>query len=373
MPKLGELDFSDLYVRIDTRDTSRYAPTPRRGSTLPRNMPVPAEFEPGIDLLRAVFQRQEHDDFALDLEDMRLRGSRCTLFGEQRWVALRRLPVDPPLLDELGFPASLVSEFRSWSNRGGLIIVGGATRAGKTTTAVALLTDYLRANGGVAVTVEDPVEYYLQGEHGDGNFCFQREVHEDDEWGEAVKAALRWAPRYIFLGEVRTPAAAKWLLRAATSGHLAMCTVHGGSINETLIAILQIAQSELGDTAPILLADGLCAVLHQKLINGRVHAEVLRTEPSIADPVRVAIRAGKLQQLGTQIEQQAILRDQGMSRALGSDDADSSGAGMGTSRPAAAKPIAARPAQTAGQPGATQGQGKPKPPAPPPKKFLGIF
>lgn len=371
MPKLSELDFTDLYVRIDARDISRYAPVPRRGSTLPRNLPVPEDYEPEIDLLRSTLERQEHDDFALDLEDMRMRGSRCDVFGEQKWVAMRRLPLDPPKLDDLGFRPEVVQQFRSWGQRSGLIVIGGATRAGKTTTAVAILTDFLRTHGGVAISVEDPVEYYLQGAHGIGGYCFQREVHTDSGWGEAVKKALRWAPTYIFLGELRTPAAAKGLLRAATSGHLAICTVHGGSIEETLSAILQIAQTELGETAAAILADGLCGVVHQSIVQGKPNVHLLATEPVQSDPVKGAIRAGKLQILGTQIEQQSVLRKQGGNEeATAARTANTSPARISPS-PAPRTAISRNPASTAAV-SRTMPQTKIILPVPR-KKFLGIF
>lgn len=369
MAKLADLDFTDLYVRLDAPDVSRFAPSPRKGAARPRNMAVPEEFDLEINLLRAQLAKQEHDDFALDLENMRMRGSRCVLFGDQQWVALRRLPLDPPKLAELGFRPEILQQLRSYGQRSGLIIVGGATRAGKTTTLVGMLTEYLRTYGGVAYTIEDPVEYYLQGEYGEGGYCFQREVHQDPEWGEAVKASLRWAPRYIFLGEVRTPAAAKWLLRAATSGHLVMCTVHGGTIEETLSAILQIAQTELGDTASHILADGLCTVIHQSLVNGRPNVRILSVDEN---KVRSTIRSGKLEQLGTEIQAQAVRRsndfeDEG-SESGGGGQAGGQRARVAPARPSVAGQAVARP----------QGQRPPAakvpaPPPPPAKKRFGLF
>jgi twitching motility protein PilT len=311
MAQLRNLDFTDIYVRTDSQDISRYSPTPRRGASVPRNLRVPEEFDEEITVLRGMLSRQQDDDFSLEFDGMRMRGSRCSLFADQRWVALRRLPMDPPRLSELGFRPEVLTEFLSWGRRTGLVVIGGATRVGKTTTAVGILTEFLHTFGGVAFTIEDPIEYYLQGEHGDAGYCFQRQIQEDPEWGEALKTALRWAPRYIFLGEVRTSAAAERLLRAATSDHLVICTVHGGSVEQTLGAILQSARAELGETAAPLLADGLCAVVHQSLPNGRPNVRILTTDPTGADPVRTAVRSGKLHMLGTQISQQAILRKQG--------------------------------------------------------------
>ncbi len=342
MAELSSLDFTDLYVRLDDRIESRYSPTPRQGQPM-GCIPVPVEFDEQIDLLRSIIRKQPGSDFSVNISNMRLRVSKQNVLGGEQWVALRRFPLDLPELDRLNFRPDVLQAFRSWGRRTGLVVIGGATRAGKTTTAVALLNDWLRTHGRVAITIEDPIEYQMQGEIGDRGYCFQREVHEDSEWGEAVKTALRWAPRYIFLGEVRTPKAARNLLRAATSGHLALCTVHGGSVEETLSALVQIVQTELGETAWSLLADGLCAVVHQSLAQGRPNIYALQTDPNnAADPVRAAIRNRKLQLLGTEITKQEILRSKSSEGEGSSGQGGTAGQGGSTNRAAAQAAAAKR-------------------------------
>lgn len=312
MRSLATLDFSDLYLRIDVdggEQTAFYAPSSQPELGL---VEVPPDLADEIGFLRACVRESKAQDFSISLSAMRLRGNRQAIFGAGEWVALRRFPLVPPPLEDLGFPKPIRKLFRSWGAKTGLIVVGGSTRAGKTTTASACLTEWLRAYGRVAITIEDPVEYHLQGRVGDnGGYCFQIEVSRDEQWAEALKGALRWAPRYIFLGEVRTPAAARNLLRAATSGHLALCTVHGGSIEETLSALHQIASSELGETAWALLGDGLCAVVHQTLVDNRPQVQLLEADPqNLGDPVRQLIRSGKVHLLGTHIAQQEALMGQ---------------------------------------------------------------
>lgn len=309
MLNLSALDFTDLYLRLDVDSgpdsTALYASSAQADAGV---LPVPEEMLDEINGLRAILRDIPGRDFSISLSAMRLRGSRQNIFGSGEWVALRRFPLLPPPLEHLGFPKEIRQVFRGWGRRTGLIVVGGSTRAGKTTTAAACLTEWLKYYGRVAVTIEDPVEYHLQGKVGDSGYCFQVEVSRDEDWAEAIKSTLRWAPRYIFLGEVRTSAAARHLLRAATSGHLALCTVHGGSIEETLSALHQIARSELGDTAWSLLGDGLCAVVHQALVDGKPEVQLLQADPSnLGDPVRQMVRSGKVYQLGTQIAQQHAL------------------------------------------------------------------
>jgi len=309
MLTLSSLDFTDLYLRLDSDvgpdSTAFYASWNQTGGGI---LPVPDDLHDEINGLRAILRDIPGRDFSISLSAMRLRGSRQHIFGSGEWVALRRFPLQPPPLEHLGFPKEIRQIFRGWGRRTGLIVVGGSTRAGKTTTASACLTEWLKYYGRVAITIEDPVEYNIQGKVGEAGYCFQVEVARDEDWAEALKTALRWAPRYIFLGEVRTSTAARNLLRAATSGHLALCTVHGGSIEETLSALHQIARGELGDTAWSLLGDGLCAVIHQALIDGKPEVQILQADPNnMGDAVRQLVRSGKVYQLGTHISQQSAL------------------------------------------------------------------
>jgi twitching motility protein PilT len=306
---LRELDFTDLYVCLSSpEEISTYTPRQKPGSR-PRNAVVPPQFAEAIDSLVKVIQKDHKaTNFSMDYDSMRMRGVHFRTTGGQEWVCLRRFPPEVPDLDNLGFSPDVLHAFKSWGKRSGLIVVGGSTRAGKTTTATALLKYYLQMHGQVAITIEDPIEYDMQGRHGEDGMCFQIPVHEEDHWADRMKDALRSGPRFILLGEVRTPAAARNLLRAANSGHLVITTVHGGRVEETLSSIVQIARNELGDMAMSLLADGLVAVVHQRLENGRPINQILATRDDSSDPIRVIIRAGKLQTLSSEIARQGISR-----------------------------------------------------------------
>ena len=305
---LRNLNFTDLYICVtDPNEPSRYNTVPRTGQKNKTSI-VPERFRESVDALVNLIEKEVKSDFSLSFDEMRFRGVKLNAFGKIEWVVLRRFPAEVPSLDRLNFAPEVLRAFRSWAGRSGLIVIGGSTRAGKTTTACALLKDYLISNGQTAITIEDPIEFDMQGPHGEDGFCLQIPIDNDDDWADRLKDALRSAPRYIFIGEVRTAKAARNLLRAANSGHLVICTVHGGRVEETLSAIVQIAQSELGDMAPTLLADGLVAVVHQRLEGGIPVNNILSTQDASDDPIRSIIRAGKLQTLSSEIHKQGILR-----------------------------------------------------------------
>lgn len=303
---LDDLDFSDVYLRLDTWEEPHYRPR-RVESRRPGNVPVPVEYMESVDKLTDhVRANLIGDNDSMDFHGMRFRVSRQRMVDGSDWVALRRVAAEVPHLDTLGLDERLLPILRGFGGRTGLVLISGATGHGKTTTAFSILEDILLNYGHLAYTIEDPVEYNLQGRRGNNGYCFQVEVNEDDEWYGAIKKSLRWQPRYIFVGEIRAPKAAVQLLRAAASGHLVLTTVHAGSIEEAMLALMQMAELALGGRAQQLLADSLAACIHQTIVNGRLQAKTLFTEQdNVGDPVRALIRTNKIMLLGTLIEQQA--------------------------------------------------------------------
>lgn len=298
------LPFVDLYIRLDAEGEARFCPMARKGIRQ-GNLLVPQSYRTDIERLRQKIVPVQKDDFSVIHDGMRLRGARRRISNGQVWTALRRVSDDVPSLEDLRFNPKLIPHLKQMGKRTGLVIVSGATGHGKTTSCTALLGYFLKTYGHLAYTLEDPVEYQLQGEHGEGGYCFQTEIDKDEDWAIGLKSALRWHPRYLLVGEIRSPDAANQVLRAATSGHLVLTTMHAGSIEETLNAIIQVAELALGNRATQLLADGLVCVLHQTLRSWGPFVRFLFTEPdNPGDPVRACIRDNKMEMLGTYITQQ---------------------------------------------------------------------
>ncbi|MDD5587381.1 MAG: ATPase, T2SS/T4P/T4SS family, partial [Alphaproteobacteria bacterium] len=266
-----------------------------------------------VNNLTALLQAKlNEDEMGLTYEGTRLRASKARTASGQLWVSLRKINALPLPVDGLGFTPQLVPHLRNLGKRDGLVLICGSTGQGKTTTASSLLNEYLSHLGGVAFTIEDPVEYSLEGRHGKSGFCYQVEVKEDEEWAMMLKRSLRWHPRYIFVGEIRTPDAANQLLRAANTGHLVITTVHSGTIEEALEGLLQLGVQSIGDRAAILLATGITAVIHQTLGPRGLQTQFYITEPfNPASPFRACIREKRIGQTRTLVDQQTALMMQG--------------------------------------------------------------
>ncbi len=303
---LSQLPFVDIYLRIDQCQQGRYNPI-RKTMQSSGNLPIPSSLDDELEILRKFILTQPNEDSSYTHDNIRLRISKKELSDKSVWASMRR--VDPELLDvdRLNIKPRLLEQMKQCGKRCGLLLIVGATGNGKTTTAAALVHHYMKTFGGVALTLEDPVEFFFQGPVGNAGYCFQVHVEDDEGWGQGLKTALRWHPNYIYVGEIRTPEAAAQMLRAATSGHFVITTVHGGSIEEGLAGLLQVASSAVGNRANALLADGLIGVLHQTLTPAGPQIKFLFTEDNnMGDPIRACVRDGELKLLGTNIAQQNV-------------------------------------------------------------------
>jgi len=300
---LNDLPFIDLYVRLDQPDQALYRSKERGKGTI--NQLVPPEYQLMVDRFMSAVNEslKEGNDGSIDFEGVRCRLSKQKMSDNSSWVCARRINTVIPDLDKLGLMGHLCEHMKGLGKRDGLIMVSGATGHGKTTTAVALLAYYLRTYGGAAVTIEDPVEFMLKGRHGDGGHCFQVEVRQEEEWAVCLKRALRWAPRYIYVGEIRTPKAAEQLLRAATTGHLVITTVHAGSPEEALMGLIFLAEQAMGPGVQNILAAGLTGLVYQTMREAGPSIRYLYTEAdSPGDPIRSIIRENKIGMLSTYVD-----------------------------------------------------------------------
>jgi twitching motility protein PilT len=132
-------------------------------------------------------------------------------------AAVRLLPSRVPRLSTLGLPASV--DLLAQLPRG-LVLIGGPTGSGKTTTLAALVEEINRREARHILTIEDPIEY----EHvHQGSVIEQVEIGVDaPDFPTALRAAVRQAPDVIVVGEMRDPETMRIALAAAETGHLVL-------------------------------------------------------------------------------------------------------------------------------------------------------
>jgi twitching motility protein PilT len=309
MNKISTLPFVDLYLCLDGNEPP-HCRVSTRGLPKHPDIAISPEYRDDIAQMTAYIRETLHDDrMMVTYDGMRLRAAFINGANGQRWVALRKVKDKPPEVSALGFPAPLVPHLQKLGTREGLILVCGATGQGKTTTSCSLLTDYLNRYGGIGYTIEDPVEYNLSGRHGESGFCYQVEVRHDQEWADTLVNGLRCHPRYIFIGEVCTPDIANQLLRAATSGHMVIATLHAGSVFEGIEGLLQLAEQRIGDRAKQLLAASFTAVIHQSLNQYGLQSRFLIADNNGTQSmaIRSLIRDNKIGQIASAMDQQHSL------------------------------------------------------------------
>lgn len=233
----------------------------------------------------------------------------------------RKMPTVTPELETLGFASPIVKHMASLGSAAGLLLFAGPTGQGKTTTASSLMKRFLDKNGGFLYTIEDPPEMPLAGlyhaENGGLGLCKQVPV-ENDQWGAALRSALRSKPRYILVGEIRTPETASQCLVAATSGHLVISTIHANGVEDALNSMIKygastgLAESLVAD----LLSRGILGVIHQRLEGTTKLRLVYQTafanpNAQAADQMRMTIRDKNIN-LSTFMEQQKARMDRGL-------------------------------------------------------------
>jgi twitching motility protein PilT len=176
-------------------------------------------------------------------------------------AAVRLLPTRVPRLATLGLPASV--EALAQLPRG-LVLIGGPTGSGKTTTLAALVEEINRRDDRHIVTIEDPIEY----EHLHHRCVIEQvEIGVDaPDFPTALRAAVRQAPDVIVVGEMRDPETMRIALAAGETGHLVLSTLHTTDIASTVSRIADSFAAERQNTIRQEMAMALAAVMTQTLL-----------------------------------------------------------------------------------------------------------
>ncbi len=186
-------------------------------------------------------------------------------------VVIRFIATEIPPLASLSVPMILGEMILA---KRGLMLVVGATGAGKSTTLAAMLDHRNENASGHILTIEDPVEYLFKNKKSIVN---QREIGSDTaSLHIALKNALRQAPDVILIGEIRDRETMSAAIAYAQSGHLCLATMHANNSYQALNRILSFYPVEVRATMLGDLASALRGIISQRLLRtvdgGRVPA-----------------------------------------------------------------------------------------------------
>ncbi|ERM91664.1 type II secretion system protein E [Caldanaerobacter subterraneus subsp. yonseiensis KB-1] len=177
-----------------------------------------------------------------------------TVFGEK--IVLRLLDKENFVMtkEQLGFDEEDLPLFDKLIKRpNGIVLLTGPTGSGKTTTLYAMLRELSKPNVNI-ITVEDPVEYSLEGIN-------QVQVNEKAglTFATALRSILRQDPDIIMIGEIRDTETAEIAIRAAITGHLVLSTLHTNNAAGAITRLIDMG------IEPYLVASSVVGVIAQRL------------------------------------------------------------------------------------------------------------
>ena len=260
---MAEKKASDVYL-------SAFAPATIKinGQSVPINsQPLPSDAVKGLlaEILPPMRIEELEETHELNMAHMlpgvgNFRISAMMQRGTYACV-IRYIATDIPQLETLNVPSGLADMIME---KRGLILMVGATGAGKSTTLASMLDYRNQRLPGHILTVEDPVEFIFTNKKSIVN---QREVGSDTAAMQtALKNALRQAPDVILIGEIRDRETMSAAIAYAQSGHLCLATMHANNSYQALNRILSFYPVEVRATMLGDLAAALKAIVSQRLL-----------------------------------------------------------------------------------------------------------
>lgn len=294
---LGELEGSDLYLAAEAFPAIAVNGELREvGSVALTQMHM-------MSIVQSILTPHQLDELTKNLEiNVAFRVDtwryRINVYQQRgTWALVARL-IRPNILSvsELGLPEQINQVVM---HERGIVLITGATGSGKSTTLAGMI-DYRNQNStGHIVTIEDPIEFVH-----DHKRCIisQREVGIDTHsFNDALKSALRQAPKVILIGEIRDAETARFAMHASDTGHLVLATLHTNSANQTIERLINLFPPEQERQVLLQLSLNLRAIICQRLlpalgIEGRVPAvEIMLNSPRIQE----LIQSGNIPELKT--------------------------------------------------------------------------
>ncbi len=246
-------------------------------------------------------------DFSYEVKSDGLR-FRANVFQDSAGIAavFRIIKGTLPDIEKLGLPPVVI---KLGELKNGLVLVGGPTGSGKSTTLAALINYINRSYGKHIISLEDPIEVIHPSIK---SLVTQREIGTHTlSFGSALRATLREDPNVILVGELRDLATISFAVTAAETGHLVFGTVHTVSADTTVDRLINAFPARQQETVRSMLSESLRAVCCQFLLRHKDGvSRCLAMETMINnDAISALIRKGKAYQIPSVV---ATAREDGM-------------------------------------------------------------
>ena len=188
-------------------------------------------------------------------------------------MVMRHLKPLIPTFDTLNLGPSFREIIKE---KNGIIFVTGGTGMGKTTTMAAMLNEINKTRAIHILTLEDPIEFVLTPIK--ATFS-QRELGRDFySFHKGMRAAMREAPKIIFIGEIRDRETMEIVLNAGETGHLVFSTLHTTSAAMTINRIIGMFGTDEETQVRERLAGSMRYIISQRLVPATSGARLLVTE-----------------------------------------------------------------------------------------------
>jgi type IV pilus assembly protein PilB len=178
-----------------------------------------------------------------------------TVYGEKVVIRILGGSSGSLSISELGFSEHNLELFsKITASPNGIILISGPTGSGKTTTLYSLLRELNKPNVNI-ITVEDPVEYKMEGVN-----QVQVNVKADLTFATGLRSILRQDPDIIMIGEIRDTETAEIAIRASITGHLVLSTIH---TNDAASSVTRLVDMGI---EPFLVSSSMVGVVAQRLV-----------------------------------------------------------------------------------------------------------
>jgi general secretion pathway protein E len=203
-------------------------------------------------------RRPQDGQFSIEVnkKDIDIRvATMATAHGERAALRILDRTLTPLSLEEIGFLPEQLERYRKiLKSPFGVVLVGGPTGSGKTTTLYASLNQF-DANSQNIITVEDPIEYKFENIN-------QTQINNkaDITFASGLRSILRHDPDVVLVGEVRDKETATIVIQAALTGRLVLATIHANDAISVLFRLIDLG------IEPYIISPTLVATVSQRMV-----------------------------------------------------------------------------------------------------------